>query len=206
MSQEEQATSSGGFAQASSGMMVQFSIFGLITSAMVLVLERKSGTLQRLLSTPILRTEVIAGHILAMFSVIFTQQLILVLVGQFVFRVDYMRQPLAILVMITVLSLWAASLGLLISAVSRKEDQVITLSLIAMFIFAAMGGAWFPLEVAGKAFAAIGHVMPTAWAMDGFQNILMRGLGFPSVLMPAGILLVYAAAFFGLAIWRFRFE
>jgi ABC-2 type transport system permease protein len=205
-SQEEQTTSSGGFAQASSGMMVQFSIFGLITSAMVLVLERKSGTLQRLLSTPILRTEVIAGHILAMFSVIFTQQLILVLIGQFVFRVDYMRQPLAILVMITVLSLWAASLGLLISAVSRKEDQVITLSLIAMFIFAAMGGAWFPLEVAGKAFAAIGHVMPTAWAMDGFQNILMRGLGFPSVLMPAGILLVYAAAFFGLAIWRFRFE
>ena len=206
VSQDEQATSSGGFAQASSGMMVQFSIFGLITSAMVLVLERKSGTLQRLLSTPILRTEVIAGHILAMFSIIFTQQLILVLIGQFVFRVDYMRQPLAILLMITVLSLWAASLGLLISAVSRKEDQVITLSLIAMFIFAAMGGAWFPLEVAGKAFAAIGHVMPTAWAMDGFQNILMRGLGFQSVLMPAGILLGYAVAFFGLAIWRFRFE
>jgi hypothetical protein len=53
----------------------------------------------------------------------------------------------------------------LTSAVSRKEDQVITLSLIAMFIFAALGGAWFPLEVAGKTFAAVGHIMPTAWAM-----------------------------------------
>jgi linearmycin/streptolysin S transport system permease protein len=201
-----EATASGGFAQASSGMMVQFSIFGLITSAMVLVLERKSGTLQRLLSTPIQRAEVIAGHVLAMFIIIFAQQLILVLIGQFVFGVDYMRQPLAILLMITVLSLWAASLGLLISAISRKEDQVITLSLIAMFVFAAMGGSWFPLEVAGKTFAAIGHVMPTAWAMDGFQNILMRGLEFQAVLMPAGIVLVYAAAFFGLAIWRFRFE
>jgi ABC-2 type transport system permease protein len=73
-----------------------------------------------------------------------------------------------------------------------------------MFIFAAMGGAWFPLEVAGKTFAAIGHVMPTAWAMDGFQNILMRGLAFSSVLLPAGILVLYAFAFFGLAIWRFR--
>lgn len=204
--QEEQATPISGFAQSSSGMMVQFSIFGLITSAMVLVLERKSGTLQRLLSSPIRRVEVIAGHILAMFLVIFTQQLILVLVGQFAFGVDYLRQPLAILLMITVLSLWAASLGLLISAISRKEDQVITLSLIAMFIFAALGGAWFPLEVAGKAFAAIGHFMPTAWAMDGFHNILMRGLGFQSILMPAAILLAYAAAFFGLAIWRFRFE
>ena len=141
-----------------------------------------------------------------MFLVVFAQQLILVLLGQFVFGVDYLRQPIAILLMITVLSLWAASLGLLISAISRKEDQVITLSLIAMFIFAAMGGAWFPLEVAGKAFATIGHVMPTAWAMDGFQNILLRGLGFQSVLMPVGILLSYTLAFFGLAIWRFRFE
>jgi ABC-2 type transport system permease protein len=204
--QNDQATSSSGYAQASAGMMVQFSIFGLITSAMVLVLERKSRTLQRLLSSPIRRVEVIAGHVLAMFCIVFTQQLILVFVGQFVFGVDYARQPLAILLMITVLSLWAASLGLLISAISRKEDQVITLSLIAMFTFAAMGGAWFPLEVAGKTFAAIGHVMPTAWAMDGFQNILMRGLAFQSVLMPAGILLAYTLAFFGLAVWRFRFE
>ena len=206
VSQESQPGSSGGFAQSSSGMMVQFSIFGLMTSAMVLVLERKSRTLQRLLTSPMRRVEVIAGHILAMFLVVFAQQLILVLLGQFVFRVDYFRQPLAILLMITVLSLWAASLGLLISAISRKEDQVITLSLIAMFVFAAMGGAWFPLEVAGKTFAAIGHLMPTAWAMDGFQNILMRGLGFQSVLMPAGTLLGYALAFFGLALWRFRFE
>ena len=203
---EEQASPVSGFAQSSSGMMVQFAVFGLITSAMVLVLERKSGTLQRLLSTPIRRVEVIAGHVLAMFLIIFTQQLILVLVGHFAFGVDYLRQPAAILLMITVLAFWAASLGLLISAISRTEDQVITLSLIAMFIFAALGGAWFPLEVAGKAFAAIGHLMPTAWAMDGFHNILMRGLGFQSVLMPAGMLLAYAAVFFVLAIWRFRFE
>lgn len=199
-------TAPSGFSQASSGMMVQFAIFGLITSAMVLVLERKSGTLQRLLTSPMSRAEVIAGHVLAMFLVVFAQQVILVLLGQFVFGVDYFRQALAILLMITVLALWAASLGLLISAISRKEDQVITLSLIAMFVFAALGGAWFPLEVAGKTFAAIGHVMPTAWAMDGFQNILMRGLGFQSVLMPAAVLFGYASAFFGLAIWRFRFE
>ena len=201
-----QSASAGGFSQASSGMMVQFAIFGLITSSMVLVIERKSRTLQRLLTTPMTRTEVIAGHLLAMFAVVLMQQVILLLLGQFAFGVDYFRELGAILLMVVVLALWAASLGLLISAIARKEEQVITLSLIAMFIFAAMGGAWFPLEVAGKAFATIGHVMPTAWAMDGFQNILARGLSFQSVLMPAGILLAYALGFFGLAVWRFRFE
>ncbi|HLF74938.1 MAG TPA: hypothetical protein VI524_11360, partial [Anaerolineales bacterium] len=74
------------------------------------------------------------------------------------------------------------------------------------FVFAAMGGAWFPLEVTGKTFATIGHLMPTAWAMDGFQNVIMRGLGFTSVLFPAGMLLLYTVVFFALAIWRFRFE
>jgi ABC-2 type transport system permease protein len=195
-----------GFVQASSGMMVQFAIFGLITAAMVLVLERKNKTLQRLLTTPIKRWEVIAGHTLAMFAVIFLQETLLVVFGQLAFGVEYFQEPLATLMMMAVLALWAASLGLLISALSQTEEQVVTLSLIAMFLFASLGGAWFPLEVAGKTFAAIGHVMPTAWAMDGFQNLLMRGLGLQSILLPAGILCLYTLAFFGLAVWRFKFE
>jgi ABC-2 type transport system permease protein len=201
-----EAEAPSGFAQSSPGMMVQFAIFGLITSAMVLVLERKSGALKRLLTTPINRTTVIGGHVLAMFLVVFLQQVLLVVFGQFVFGVDYMRVPLATLSMMVTLALWAASLGLLIGAVSRREEQVITWSLIAMFVFASLGGAWFPLEVAGEAFTTIGKLTPSAWAMDGLQNIVVRGQGLNSVLLPAGILLAYAAAFFGLAVWRFRFE
>jgi len=194
------------YSQASPGMIVQFVVFGLNTSAMVLVLERKSRTLQRLLTTPITRTQVIAGHVLAMFLVVFLQQALLVAVGQLAFGVDYMREPLAVLLVMVALALWVASLGLLIGAAAKSEDQVIMWALMAMFVFSAMGGAWFPLEITGQAFAAIGHLMPTAWAMDGFQNIVMRGLGLASVLLPAAILLAYAVVFFGLAVWRFRFE
>lgn len=197
---------SNGFVQSSPGMIVQFAIFGLITAAMVLVLERKSGSLQRLLTTPTRPFQIVGGHVLAMFVVIFLQQVLLVSAGQFLFGVDYLRQPLAVLLLMVTLALWAASLGLLISAISRGEEQVIVLSLIAMFLFAALGGAWFPLEVTGQTFATIGHLLPTAWAMDGFQNIVLRGLGFESVVGPAGVLLGYTAVFFVLAVWRFRFE
>jgi ABC-2 type transport system permease protein len=203
---EEKMGPQNGFTQSSPGMMVQFAIFGLITAAMVLVLERKTGALQRLLTAPITRTEVIAGHVLAMFLVVFVQQALLVAVGQLAFDVNYWRAPLATLLMMVTLAFWAACLGLLIGAASKDEEQVIMWSLVAMFVFSAMGGAWFPLEVAGKTFAAIGHFMPTAWAMDGFQNIVLRGLGMNSVLLPASILLAYAAVFFVLAVWRFRFE
>jgi ABC-2 type transport system permease protein len=204
--QKEVTESPNVFAQASAGMIIQFVVFGLNASAMVLVLERKSRTLQRLLTTPITRTQVIAGHVLAMFLVVFLQQALLVAFGQLACGVGYMREPLAILLVMVMLALWVASLGLLIGAASKSEDQVIMWSLIAMFVFTSMGGAWFPLEGTSKAFAAIGHLMPTAWAMDGFQNIILRGLGLNSVLLPAGILLAYAVMFFGLAVWRFRFE
>jgi ABC-2 type transport system permease protein len=120
--------------------------------------------------------------------------------------VDYMREPQAILLMVVMLALWAASLGLLIGAIAKGEDQVIMFAMLAMFVFSALGGAWFPLDMTGEAFATIGHLTPTAWAMDGFENVIVRGLGLNSVLLPAGILLAYAVAFFGLAVWRFRFE
>ena len=42
--------------------------------------------------------------------------------------------------------------------------------------------------------------------MDGFQNIIVRGQGLGSVLLPVGILLAYAAVFFTMAIWQFEFE
>jgi hypothetical protein len=42
--------------------------------------------------------------------------------------------------------------------------------------------------------------------MVGFQNIVLRGLGSHSALQPAGIIMAWAAAFFAIATWRFKFE
>jgi ABC-2 type transport system permease protein len=195
-----------GFAQSSPGMLVMFSVFSLITSAMVLAVERKGGTLQRMLTVPIRRAEIIAGHVLAMFVLVFGQELLLVLLGQFAFGVNYGREPVATLLLMTVLALWAASLGLLIGASVRREEQVVMYALVAMFIFSALGGAWFPLAIAGKTFSTIGHLLPTAWAMDGFQAIILHGQGLVAVLLPAAIVGAYAVLFYALALWRFRFE
>jgi ABC-2 type transport system permease protein len=201
-----QNKSTNSYNQASPGLLVQFTIWSLIMSAGVVVLERKSGAMQRLLTTPIRAWQIIAGHALAMFLLTLTQELILLAFGQFVLGVDYLRQPIAILLVALALALWVVSLGMLIGAISRDDSQSMVWSLMAMFVFTGLGGAWFPLEVTGRAFQAIGGLMPSQWAMRGFQNIIVRGLGIESVWLPVGILLAYAVAFFALAVWRFRFE
>lgn len=192
--------------QFSPGMMVQFAIFGLVQAAMVLVTERRTGAMARLLTTPMRKAELIAGHILGMFLLFFVQQLLLALFGQIVLKVDYVRQPVAVLCMIAAIALWVSTLGLLISALVKKEEQVILFAMVAMMVFSALGGSWFSLEMVGGAFAAVGYLTPTAWAMDGLQNLIIRGLGFESILLPVGVLLAYTGLFFGLAVWRFKFE
>jgi ABC-2 type transport system permease protein len=195
-----------GFSQSSPGTLVQFAIFGVMTAAMLLVLERRSRTLARLLSAPVTRSQVIAGHVLAMFVVTFLQGLLLVVLGQLVFGVDYARAPAGVLVVLAALSLWVASLGLFIGVIAKSQEQVSMFSMIAMFLFAAGGGAWFPLEITGRTFSFLGHLLPSAWAMDGFQNVVLRGLGFGSALVPAAVITGYAGLFFAVAVWRFRAE
>jgi ABC-2 type transport system permease protein len=93
-------------------------------------------------------------------------------------------------------------LGLFIGVFAQSEEQAVTFSLIPMFVLSGLGGAWVPLEVTGPTFQAIGHLSPVAWAMDGFKNVLIRGLGLEAALLPAAALMGYAVLFFLLASWR----
>ena len=190
--------------QASPGMIIQFAIMGLINSAQILVQERKNRTLQRLITTNMRPWEIIVGHMLAMFAIVLLQTLVLVVFGQFLLGVDYLRVPFGTLLLVMSLGLWVSAMGLLVGVLAKSDDQVVLYAMLAMFLFSALGGAWFPLEVSGGVFAALGKVMPSAWAMTGLQNILIRGLGLATVWQPVLVLLGYAAVFFGLGLWRFR--
>ena len=189
-------------AHTAPGMMLQFAIAGLLTAAQVIVSERKTRTLQRLLTTDTRRVHILLGHYLAIFTLLFTQFTLLILFGQFILKLDYMRLPSATFLVVFCSALCIAALGLLIGVFARNEEQAIAFALIPMFVFSGLGGAWVPLEITGETFQKIGHISPVAWAMDGFQNILIRGFGFDSVLLPSAALVGYALFFFILAAWR----
>lgn len=204
--EEDEGSQASPFAHSSAGVMVQFAMAGIMGAAEILVMERKKGTLRRLLTTAIGRGQIILGHWLAMFVMILGQLALLVLFGDLILGVGYLREPMAILIVVVATALWTASMGLFIGTVARNEEQVMIITLLAMLLLAGLGGAWLPLEFTGEAFQTVGRLTPTAWAIDGLENIAMRGLGFSSVLLPAGILLGFAVAFAALALWRFRFE
>ena len=194
------------FAQSSPGMMIQFAIAGLIGAAGVLVNERKSGSLQRLLTTAISRSEILIGHFLAMFLMILMQFSLLIGFAAIFLDVGYFDAPLATILITLTTAFFVASMGMLIGILSKTEEQSIMFSLIPMFILSGLGGAWVPLEFTSQAFQTVGHFTPVAWALDGFQNIVMRGMGLESVWLPALILMGFATVCISLSVWRFKFE
>ena len=193
-------------AHTAPGMMLQFAIAGLLTAAQIIVVERKSRALQRLLTTATRRVHILVGHYAAIFTLVFIQFMMLILFGWLVLKLDYVREIGATLLVTFSAVTCIAAMGLLIGVVAQSEEQAVIFSLIPMFVLSGLGGAWVPLEVTGATFQAVGHVSPVAWAMDGFKNILIRGMGIESVWLPAGMLLAYGIAFFGLAVWRFKYE
>ena len=203
---EEEAHKQNGFAHSSPANLVQFSLMGVIGMAEIIVLERTSRSLHRMLTTTMSRVEIIAGHLLAIFAVSVVQLGLMALFGSLVLGVGYWTAPAATLLMIVVIAVWASCFGLLIGVLAKNEDQVAMFSVIPTLVLAGIGGAWMPLEYTPQAFQAIGHLSPVAWAVDGLENVVIRGLQMNSVLLPAGVLLGYACAILILALWLFRVE
>ncbi|MCX6372485.1 MAG: ABC transporter permease [Actinobacteria bacterium] len=193
-----------GFVLSSPGMMVNFILFSLVTAGIALITERQNGTLQRLMTTRLRRWELIGGKAAGMFCLTFAQQILLMGVAQLFFGVDYLRDPAALLVMMVSLSLVASTLGLLLASVLKSEQALIATTVLVSMSVAALSGAWFPLEITGPAFQTVGHLLPTAWILDGLRGIVVRGFDVADVLPPFAVSLAWAAGFFALAVWRFR--
>jgi ABC-2 type transport system permease protein len=196
----------GGFEQASAGSLVNWVLFSLLTVATGLAWERRQGLLRRLSSTGVRGRQIIGGKMLAMVIITFLQQLFLILLGQFAFGVDYLRSPLALLMVMVSLSVLAASFGLLISSAFRSEQAVIATTVISAQLLAVLGGAWFPLEITSGSFSRVAHFLPTAWVVDSLHGIILKGWGAGNVLAPMGIVWAWIVVVFALAAWRFRPE
>jgi ABC-2 type transport system permease protein len=193
-----------GFILSSPGMMVNFVLFSLMTAGIALIIERQNGTLQRLMTTRLRKWQLIGGKAAGMFLLTFAQQAILIAVAQIFFGVDYLRDPAALLLMMVSLSLVASTLGLLLAAVLKSEQALIATTVLVSMALAAMSGAWFPLEITGETFQSVGHVLPTAWILDGLRGIVVRGFDVADVLPAFWVSLAWAAGFFVVAVWRFR--
>jgi|NGEPerStandDraft_6_1074524.scaffolds.fasta_scaffold52474_1 ABC-2 type transport system permease protein len=197
---------SSGFSESSPGELVTWTLITLLGVSEVFISERLWGTLRRLLVTPTSRATIVIGKITGRYMLGLLQMALLIGVGAAVFGVSWGRSPVALVLVVLAFALAAVALGVLLASVARTRAQATQLTILASMLLASLGGAWFPLDITPAAFRAIAQVLPTTWAMSGFNDVILRGAGPLTVLPAVAVLCGFAALFFALAVRRLRFD
>ena len=196
----------GGYALSSPGQLVTWVLATLLAGAGALVAERRMGTLRRLLTTSVTKGAMLGGKILGRLAMGLAQMAVMIGFGQWVLGVKWGNSLLAMAMVAVCFGLAATALALFLATLARTEQQAGALTSLGVFLLAPLGGAWVPLEITPPAFQALAQIFPTTWAMRGFTNVVVRGQGPQEVLLECGVLLGFAAAFFALGVWRFKYE
>jgi len=193
-------------ANSSAGQMITWVFVPLLGISGLFAYERQQGTLRRLLTTPTHKSVFLLGAISGQVFTAMVQMTLLITFGVLVMNLPWGREPLALAVLLTSFALAAAALGTTLGTFVKTDSQATGLSIMLGMVMALLGGCWYPLELFPEAMQSAVRVLPTTWAMQGMMDIGLRGGGLVDILPEAGVLLGFAAVFFAVGVWRFRFE
>ncbi|MFM7231501.1 MAG: ABC transporter permease [bacterium] len=175
----------------------------IIITALSIVRERETGTLEQLIVTPLARWEIMIGKIAPYVLVGYVQMTTVLVVGATVFHVP-VRGPLLALYGASFLFIVAnLGLGLFISTLGRNQAQVTQTAFLFLLPNVLLSGFMFPREAMPAAAQAVGALLPLTYYLQLIRGIVLKGNGllqlWPQMLALAG----FAVAFFVFATRRF---
>ena len=196
-----------GFEQAIPGTLVMFTLLVLLTSgAAMLVDDREKQLLRRLASAPLTRGQIVLGKWAGRMALATVQ--IAVAIGVSFTPLFDMDWGQALPMVVLILLAWGAlctSLALLLGSVAKTDSQAGNLGALATMTLAALGGCWWPIEVAPAWMQQLQLFIPTGWTMDALHRLISFGMPWHNVLPHLAILIVASILVGWAASKRFRF-
>jgi ABC-type multidrug transport system permease subunit len=192
------------FDQNVPGFSVTFLLLGVLLGVSLGLLdERDWGTLERLRATPTPLGAVLGAKLVARFAVGMGQMSLLFAVGRLAFGVSLGPQPWALLLPIVGIVAAGTAFGLVVAAVTDSREAVLPVGSIAILTMAAMGGCWWPIDLEPAWMRRVALAFPTTWAMDAFNDLMIRRQGVAAVIPATAVLLGHAAVYLGVGLALF---
>jgi ABC-2 type transport system permease protein len=192
---ERQASNSTYYAAAMSIFFVFLSAqFGLTS----LHVERRAGTLARILAGPVRWQDIILGKV-AVSMIMALVSMTVIVVGTSILLGARWGDPLVVASLLVGAALAATGIALLAVAFTRTEEQAASIIAVVTMVLAILGGAFFPPDQGPEILARVSFLTPHAWFLRGVAGS-SSGADLGTVLGPAGILVLIGvvAGSFGL--------
>ena len=178
---------------------VMFLLFTASGSAGALLDEAESGTLERVLSTRVTMTKLMAGKLVFNTLLAFVQLVAMFLWGWAVFNLDFFSHLPGFAVMGLCTAFAVAAFGMLLASACHTRAQLGALSTLVILIMSSIGGSMFPRFLMPESMQKAGLLTINAWAIDGFTKVFWRDLPVTalwpqvSVLLGIGVVLFVVA-------------
>ena len=170
------------------GFVVFFFVF--LISGMALLKERTSGTLERLLATPVKRSEIVYGYMLSYGLIAILQTAVVVLAAIWLLDVEVVGNLFNVIIVNVVLALVALAFGILLSTLAKSEFQMmqfIPLVIMPQLFFSGI----IPLSSMGDWAQTVGKFLPLTYSGDAMSQIILYGRSIGDVLPNIGVLLIF---------------
>jgi ABC-type multidrug transport system permease subunit len=193
------------FDQNVPGFSITFLLLGMLLGiSLALLDERDWGTFARLRATPTPLAAVLGAKLTARLVVGVLQMALLFAVGRLFFGVSLGPEPWALALPTVGVVAAGAAFGLVVAGLAQSREAVLPLGSIAILTMAAAGGCWWPIDLEPGWMQSVARAFPTFWAMDAFNDLMIRRQTAGAVTTATLVLLAYAAAYLILGLMLFR--
>lgn len=176
----------------------------VMVASMALTRERERGTMETLLSTPLLPIEVIVGKAVPFIFVGYLQSLIVIVLAVFMFGVPMMGSPVLLLVAILPFILADLAVGILISTLTNTQLEASQLSLFFFVPSMLLSGFAFPFKGMPDWAQWIGNVLPMTHFINIMRGVMLKGIGWLDVWVDLWPILLFMFVMLMVAIYRYR--
>ena len=179
-------------------------IITLMLTAMAVVRERETGTLEQLLVSPIRPIELLLGKTIPFAIIAFVEVALITAAALLIFRVP-LRGSLILLFASTALYLLSTlGVGLLISSVSRTQQQAMMATFLFLLPAVLLSGFAFPIYNMPPAVQTMTWMDPLRFYLIIVRGVFLKGVGFEVLWPQMASLLALGILFFGLGVAGFR--
>ncbi|CEP80654.1 ABC transporter permease [Paraclostridium sordellii] len=127
---------------------------------------------ERFIIAPISKTSIVLSKIIPSTIAISVYNLILLLVCNLIFKVDYRGRFLEIYVLIISLGFMSSAFGTFIGLCSKDFMSIKNIVSTPILIMAVLGGSFFPIGSLGNVFEMISYISPLTWVNRGIFMML----------------------------------
>jgi ABC-2 type transport system permease protein len=176
----------------------------ILLTAMAVVRERETGTLEQILVTPIRPLELMIGKALPNLIIAMINMLTILAIGIFWFEMPFKGNFWLFTGLSILFSLAGLGLGLLISSVSDNQRQAQQLTMAISLIALVLGGAFFPRYAMPTAIQWFGDLIPVTYFIPISRSIINKGTGLNYLWVNSLALVIYVVGILFIATRAFR--